>query len=68
MDAAVSCPYEGNANVDHFHKEGHELSDYQVQQCRQIKWKQAVPQKANALEEADGAAEELTVDGDDSSA
>ena len=65
MYATVGGPREREANVNDSDHERHVASNEHVEYGGKSEWEEAIAEEANTLEEADGAAEELAVEGDD---
>lgn len=65
MYAAVGGPHECETNVNDSDYEWHVPADEEVYGGDQRQREEAIAEKANTLEEADGATEELSVQSDD---
>lgn len=62
--ATVGGPRERETNVNDSDHERHVASNKHVEYGDKSEWEEAIAEEANALEEADRAAEELSVQGD----
>lgn len=64
MYATVGGPRKCETNINDSDHEWHISSNHHVEYGDKCQWEEAIAEEANTLEEADGSAEELSVEGD----